>query len=266
MKTLNKGGILILLVLLPLSFAKAAADETSKGDEAVKKQFPILGTPGLPSLVSINDEPLSHSFPQHSIFGLIFRQYPVARVPPEPFGSQNLFAVSKDRKVRHVKDIKGLEEFFHSTLNPISDDKGAKETLESWLRLSQEFKQDGFFQFSIPKDSLMAEKSKNGWTASGKAVVTQGGKGEIRVVISFTEAGKVNKIEEANSIKAGIRPICQATKLLEPDLIVRQMAEKDILVMGQTAKEYLEEQRAKATPELQRAIDRIWQRIVEEGW
>jgi hypothetical protein len=34
--------------------------------------------------------------------------------------------------------------------------------------------------------------------------------------------------------------------------------------MGRAAKYYLDEQRAGATPELQRAIDRIWQRILAE--
>jgi hypothetical protein len=44
------------------------------------------------------------------------------------------------------------------------------------------------------------------------------------------------------------------------------MAEKDILVMGSAAKGYLDEQRAKASPELRRAIDRVWRRILDEDW
>jgi len=63
----------------------------------------------------------------------------------------------------------------------------------------------------------------------------------------------------------GVRPICQATKLLDCDPLVGRMAEQDILVMGSLAKEYLDEQRAKAKPELRQAIDLIWQRIVKEG-
>ena len=44
------------------------------------------------------------------------------------------------------------------------------------------------------------------------------------------------------------------------------MAEQDILVMGRPAKGYLDEQRAKAKPELKAAIDHIWKRIVDGGW
>lgn len=63
-----------------------------------------------------------------------------------------------------------------------------------------------------------------------------------------------------------MRPICQATKLLDADPIVRKMAERSIQIMGRAARGYLEEQRAQAAPDLQQAIDRMWQRILEEGW
>ncbi len=107
---------------------------------------------------------------------------------------------------------------------------------------------------------------RGGWIASDKAVVARGGKADIAADLTFTREGKLIKVEETNTVKRGIRPICQATKLLDPDPVVRQMAEKDILVMGRAAKAYLDEQRAKASPNLRQAIDRIWHRIVQEGW
>jgi hypothetical protein len=42
------------------------------------------------------------------------------------------------------------------------------------------------------------------------------------------------------------------------------MAEQAILVMGRAAGEYVDEQRARATPELRQAIDRLWRRILAE--
>jgi len=105
-----------------------------------------------------------------------------------------------------------------------------------------------------------------GLRVTGKAVVNpQGGNmGEIAASLTFDPAGKLSKGSETANIKRGIRPICQATKLLDPDPIVRGMAEQAILVMGKAAKEYLDEQRAKASPELRSAIDRIWHRILIE--
>ena len=102
---------------------------------------------------------------------------------------------------------------------------------------------------------------------TGKAVVSQqgGNLGAIAASLAFDPAGKLAQASETATIKRGVRPICQATKLLDPDPIVRGMAEQDILVMGRAAKEYLHEQRAMAGLELRDVIDRIWQRILAEG-
>jgi hypothetical protein len=257
--------VLLGLLAISLVAAPAKSDGSEKAVDAVRDQFPVLRNQGMPALVPIADETLGRTFPEYQFLVLGFRQYPVAQVPPEPLKTRNLFAV-KNGKVQHLIDTKSLERFFRETLGQITNEKSAKDCAEAWLRLSQEFKQDGFFKFSIPKDSITAARSTNGWLASGKVVVVQGGKGEIVAALSFTDASKLTKVAETNTVKPGVRPICQATKLLDADAIVRQMAEKDILVMGRAAKEYLEEQRAKAPPELKQAIDRIWQRIVDEGW
>jgi hypothetical protein len=92
-----------------------------------------------------------------------------------------------------------------------------------------------------------------------------GNSGGIKVKINFTANGDINSIESDKNIHSGIRPICQSTKLLDPDPIVRKMAEQDLLVMGRAARDYLEEQRAKASPELKHAIDEIWRRIESEN-
>lgn len=260
------GLLAVSLVATPaVRSQKQKSNDTERVVDMVRDQFPVLRNQGMPPLVSIADETLRRTFPDYQFLVLGFRQYPVAQVPPEPLKTRNLFAV-KNGKVQHLADTKALEGFFRRTLGLITKEKSAKDSAEAWLRLSQEFKQDGFFKFSITKDSITAGRSTSGWQASGKVAVMQGGKGEIVATLTFDGAGKLTKVDEQNTIKAGVRPICQATKLLDADAIVRQMAEKDILVMGRAAKEYLEEQRAKASPELQHAIDRIWQRIVDEDW
>jgi hypothetical protein len=54
--------------------------------------------------------------------------------------------------------------------------------------------------------------------------------------------------------------------LLDPDPIVREMAEQALLYMGLSARDYIMEQRAKASPRLREAIDRLWRRIEKNGW
>ena len=92
-----------------------------------------------------------------------------------------------------------------------------------------------------------------------------GGEGQIDVLITLGAAGSLVQVYEKSALRPGIRPICQATKLLDRDPIVRRMAEQDVLVMGRAAKPYLDRVRATALPMLRNAIDRIWQRILDEG-
>ncbi|HEV3262315.1 MAG TPA: hypothetical protein VG013_36020, partial [Gemmataceae bacterium] len=231
-----------------------------------KDQFKPLQAGGAPPLVAVSDPALTRLFPSDLFLTAIYPQYPIARRTPAPLKAQNLFAVPKEGKVRHLTDAKGLEKYFRSALAPVKDDDTAKDATLAWLRLSQELKQDGFYKFSIPKESLATSTKDRRTEASGKAVVTGGGKGELTASLKFDDGGRLVHVAEANQIKAGIRPICQATKLLDADPVVRRMAEKDILVMGRAAKGYLNEQRAKASPELRLAIDRVWRRILDEGW
>jgi hypothetical protein len=93
----------------------------------------------------------------------------------------------------------------------------------------------------------------------------QGGNGELKAELTIKE-GKLAGVSEKAAIRPGPRPICQATKLLDADPIVRRIAEQDLLIMGLLARDYLMEQREKATPELRRAIDRVWAQIQRNGW
>ena len=217
--------------------------------------------PARMQLQPIADETVSATLPGQVCFAVLFAQFPVAVAPPEPLKSANLLVVT-DGNVKAITDIAELEQFMKASLKPVTNGREAKAAVYTWLRLSQELHQDGFLKFSIPADQL----SGDGTQASGKLVVEKkgGDQGDISVTLRF-DGGKLTAVEEKVHILQGIRPKCQATKLTDPDPIVRQMAEQDILVMGKSCRKYLDEQRAKATPEVQQAIDRIWQQILDEG-
>jgi hypothetical protein len=133
--------------------------------------------------------------------------------------------------------------------------------LRAWLDLAQIVEQDGYYKFEVLEDSLKVTRVDGGQKASGRVIVTGGGNGDIVATLTFDATGKLIKLEHTARLKPGPRPRCQATKLLDPDPIVRGMAEDELLYMGHAAKDYLDEQRARATPALQTAIDRIWHRI-----
>lgn len=254
------------LALLILATTICHAGEPSKIDPAqakalVEKKLSDLKGPQ-PGIRIVDEKYLRDIFPKHSFVAVHYRQWPVAIQPPEPMMSQNVFAVSADGKLNHLADAKKLEEFFKSTLREkLNRDK----TVKSWLRLRMEYIHDGFYKFKYPDDT---EVSLSGVEQAGTAaVVPEGGNsGSLRAVLLFDrDKGSLVAISEVNKVMQGIRPRCQATLLLHPERLIREIAEQDLLVMGRSARGYLMEQRAKASDELRREIDRVWRRIEAEG-
>lgn len=213
---------------------------------------------------SVTEEYVSRAFPDHLFYVLGFAQYPLARSAPAPLHVRNLFIVRPTDFVEHIVDRGALETFFRSTLAPVTTEAQAVDAAKAWMRLLEEFHQDGYYRFSIPEESVVAAATSGGQEVTVKAVVDAGGWGEIVTHLTFDHVGRLVNITDAASLKRSIRPVCQATKLLDADPLVREMAEQAILVIGKSAKEYLDEQRARARPELQQAIDRVWQRILDE--
>jgi hypothetical protein len=219
-------------------------------------------------VIPIGADAVAQAFPGYGFYVLRFRQYPVALVPPPPLTANTLFVVKSDGSVDRIPDAKGLEQFFRASLTPVRTEAQAIDVTQAWLSLDSEFHQDGFFRLSVPRESLhVASGESGGLEATGTAMVSPRGEnsGAITARLTFDAAGTLVTVTTNVALKRGIRPICQATKLLDPDPIVRGMAEQDLLVMGRSAQAYLEAQRATAGPELQQAIDHIWQRILLEG-
>jgi hypothetical protein len=218
----------------------------------------------------VSDASLEQLFPTHLFYSVVFSPYPLARATPEPLKAQNLFIVGKDNSPKHITNVEGLIKFFRAHHKPDAREATIKEVTRAWLTLAVELYQDGYFQFSIPKDGVKVSRKDKTFTVKGKSQVAKkrGDDGALEATLTFDADGQLTKVDQTATLKAGMRPICQATKLLDADPLVRRMAEKDLLIMGRLAKDYLDEQRARArnNPALQKAIDRVWKRIVEEGW
>jgi len=212
----------------------------------------------------VTDDFVGRTFPHFSFFGVVFRQYPVAVQCPQTTDLKcaNLFFV-QNSQVDFVSTIEDLKFFFAMNQGPAPTQDAATDTANTWLRFSEELKQDLFYTFTPPEVSYMPRTDLT--VVRAHASVAAGGDGNIDVLIALGPAGSLVNILEKGAVRPGIRPVCQATKLLDPDPIVRRMAEQDILVMGHAAKPYLDQVRATAQPKLQLAIDRIWQRILNEG-
>jgi hypothetical protein len=222
------------------------------------------GTTGY-TITAVTADYVADSFPGTDFFEVIFRQYPVAVLPPKGLSASNVFLVQK-WKVTPLVSPADLEDFFFDELAPVQDEDAAADAGLCWLRLTEVFSQDRFYTFSAPAVNVLATPSGE-FIATGRVTVRAGGRGSIKAELVFDAFdGSLEDVSETRHVRPGVRPICQATKLLDADPLVRRMAEQDLLVMGKSAKGYLDEQRAKAKPELKAAIDRIWKRIVDERW
>ena len=209
----------------------------------------------------VKDEPVARSMPAFAFYTVRYRQFPVARETPPGLKASNVFAVDAKGKVQILTTIAELQKFMKASL-PAADSKAKlDDAARLAVRLGQEFHQDGFYKFKLEDDSTKVVPGKS---ATAKAVVMQGGNGTYVVDLKVDASGKLTSLEEKAVIRPGPRPRCQATKLLDKDPIVRYMAEEAIQGMGRGAKEYLDEQRAKASPELKKAIDTMWQKIRDQ--
>src|SRR5262245_6903722 len=94
----------------------------------------------------ITDDYVGRTFPNLTFFGVIFRQYPVARLCPAQYGLEcsNIFFV-QDEAVGFVPNISELKTFFSQQLSPVPSEDAANDAGRSWLRFSDELKQDLFF-------------------------------------------------------------------------------------------------------------------------
>jgi hypothetical protein len=212
----------------------------------------------------ITDGALAEAFPGHRFCAVLYRRWPLVEPVPAPLKHSSIFAVAPGDTLTLLTDVKGLEAYFKANLGAVKEDKAARAAALAYLRLAEQLYQDGFYKFKAVAEATKVEAEGVGKKAGARSTVMAGGNGEVTVALTFDGAGKLVRASEKSTVKPGPRPRCHATKLLDPDPVVRAIVEQDLLIMGRAAKGYLDEQRAKADPQLRQAIDRIWQRILSD--
>jgi len=206
-------------------------------------------------------------FPKQLFYVLRFPQWPVSIAPPAGLANNNLLVFTQDKPLQAISNSQQLQEYFQLNAHAQGTVDGAANTLKAWLSLSAELEQDGMFQFNAPVVESSTNFAAGGFEAHGHIAVAprSGDMGSITGKVIVDASGKLQSATAHPALKSGMRPICQATKLLDVDPIVRKMAERDLLVMGRSSRDYLIMQRSKAAPELRARIDQIWQQILDEG-
>lgn len=226
------------------------------------RAMPVAVEPGRPGPSSrgepLKSEILLQVLPGVQVFARIARRWPVAH-------NEKSCVTFVDAKgtATEVTDEALLKTFVMTNFPPVQNAVGAKQAVRAWLLLIAPLVNDGFFRFETDEASLNVSPAEGPPTrARGVAKVSAGGRGHLTVVMTFDQDGRIAGIESEATLEEGVRPICQSTKLLDPDPVVRGMARQDLLAMGVAAKPYLDEMRPKLLPELQEAVDAIWQEIL----
>jgi hypothetical protein len=206
-------------------------------------------------------------FPKKLFYVLRFPQWPVSIAPPAGLASNNLMVFTQDKPLHAISNSHQLQEYFQLNAHTQGTADDAANTLKTWLSLFAELEQDGMFQFNAPVIESSTNSAAGGFEVHGHIDVApkNGDMGSITGKVIVDANGKLQSATARPALQSGMRPICQATKLLDADPIVRKMAERDLLVMGRSARNYLIIQRSKAAPELRARIDQIWQQILDEG-
>lgn len=214
----------------------------------------------------LSDASLQASLGRRIFYVLRYPQWPLPVDVPAPLSNNNIFVIDETGQPQLVTTLEQLKSFFANAAI-VKDKASARTALSAWLLLSQELHQDGMYKFTAPSNIRIAE-SQLEISASGQVAVEPNGgnSGAVEARLKFAlPAGKLADAKEIVNLQEGMRPICQSTKLLDKDPLVRRMAEQDLLIMGKFAKPYLDWQRTQVSPDLQRAIDAVWLKIVKEN-
>lgn len=170
----------------------------------IERYLDGLGAVGDYTMAPVQARYVADTFPGISFVGVYFEQWPLRVEPPEGLAQSDVFYMGADRQLLYLTGPEDLLDFFQVSWNPVVRGTTHAELLKgatkTWLRLSQEFSQDGFYQFSKPVVEVV------GNTAYGMVAVEQGGTGYLWVTITIGPTGNLS-VEEDRHIHPDNRPI-----------------------------------------------------------
>jgi hypothetical protein len=150
-----------------------------------------------------NGDFVGRTFPNFEFSGVYFAQYPLHVDPPEGLADSNMFWMDSDHNISYLTGPDDLALFFKANwgrIAPPETEDPLVDGAKTWLRLSQEFSQDGFFKFSEPMVEVVDG------TAFGLVAVEEGGTGLIWVMM-YVDIDGTLVVEEGRDIHTGIRPL-----------------------------------------------------------
>ena len=156
-----------------------------------------------PKIAPVDGGAVNTLFTHDQFFTKQFMRYPRAVKPPGSLKLENLVRVRTGGSVERIEDVDALKKLFAVKLADTRDEKQVREVLLAFMRLVQEFYQDGFYIFAVPDQSVSIVRDGDHFVASAKAVVTKGGQGDIEVKMT---TGSATNIEVTGKVRPDVRP------------------------------------------------------------
>jgi hypothetical protein len=190
------------IVTAPVSGRVTGVDVTL--EFAIEQELADLGMEGYYTMGPVHARYAAATLPGFSFCGVYFEQWPVRVEPPKGMAQSVVFYMGADKELLYLNGPADLLDLFEASWDPFVGPTGhgnaLKQAAKTWLRLSVEFSQDGFYDFSKPVVEVV------GNTAYGMVTVEQGGHGYLWVALTIGPTGKIS-VEEKRHIRPGIRPI-----------------------------------------------------------
>src|SRR5579883_2526994 len=139
------------LLALLAGFEPCRADRGGDA-QAVDAYLQDMGASGY-TITPVHGPYLAKTFPEYKFYGVYFEQWPLEVVPPPEFSPSNVFYMDRTtRQVGYLTSPEELQQFFVDYWSRYVSATGGNHLVaditKSWLILSEQFSQDGFYQFS----------------------------------------------------------------------------------------------------------------------
>jgi hypothetical protein len=158
------------------------------------------------TVASVEDDVVRRVLPADHFYSVRFSRYPHAEIPPTGLQLENLVCVQPDHSVKTLDDTVALGAFFAEKIAPVRGGSQARDVVGAYLRLAQEFKQDGGYKFVVPEESILVNHDQDHLVVSGAAVVAAGGSGQISATLTFDASGKLVNVASSAKVRPDVRP------------------------------------------------------------
>jgi hypothetical protein len=175
----------------------AAVDERLKAaveawiDRAIAADAPKDAPPWrIPRKVeALDNEHVRKAFADDRFYSVHAKKMPRPDMVPKPLRTLRLVRVPADGSVHPIEDLEGLKSLLCAKFSGVRDESPARAALMTTLRLAEEYYQDGNMTFAVPANTVSVSRHGDRIVATGKAVVSHGGKGEVQVSLNFGPSG-----------------------------------------------------------------------------